>query len=64
MRTMRCGVIAAVLSALAMAGCGETGTEAPKANVTAGSQPEDGKAMLGGQMKAANLKGEPVPKTK
>jgi hypothetical protein len=61
-RTMRSGVIAAVISALVMAGCGET--ETPKVDVTQGSQPEDGKAMLGGQMKAANLKGEPVPKTK
>jgi hypothetical protein len=61
-RTMRSGLIAAVFSALVMAGCGET--EAPTTvDLTPKSQPEDGKAMLGGQMKAANLKGEPAPKT-
>jgi hypothetical protein len=62
-KTMRSGLIAAVFSAFFMAGCGET-EEASKVDLTTKSQPEDGKAMLGGQMKAANLKGEPAPKAK
>jgi hypothetical protein len=61
-RTMRCGLIAALFFALVMAGCGET--EPPKVDTTTQPQPDEGKAMLGGQMKAAHLKGEPVPKNK
>jgi hypothetical protein len=62
-RSIRCGLIAAIFSAFVVAGCGET--EAPTTvDLSPKSQPVDGKAMLGGQMKAANLKGEPVPKNK
>jgi hypothetical protein len=62
-RTMRFGLIAAVFSAFVVAGCGDS--EAPsQVDLTPKAQPEDGKAMLGGQMKAANLKGEPSAKTK
>jgi hypothetical protein len=62
-RITRCAVVTAILSAIFLAGCGETEPPA-KVDLTTKAQPVDGKDMLGGQMKAANLKGEPTGKTK
>jgi hypothetical protein len=60
-RTTRCAIVAAIFSAVFIAGCGE---EEPKpVDVSKVPQPAEGKAMLGEQMKNVKMKGQPSAKT-
>jgi hypothetical protein len=55
-RTTRCAILAAIFSAVFIAGCGDGDAPKPVDLTPKGEAPE-GKGMLGDQMKAAKIKG-------
>ncbi len=61
MRTMRCALVAAFVSAGFIAGCGED-TTPKKVDMSKKEQPTAGTDMLGEQMKTAKLKEKAAPK--
>ena len=61
MRTMRCAIVAAIVSAGFIAGCGD-GEETTKVDLTPKAPPAEFKGMLNEQMKNANIKENPAGK--
>jgi hypothetical protein len=55
-RTTRCAIVAAILSAVFVAGCGGAGDESRPVDLTKQTDTSAFKGMLGDQMKSANLK--------
>ncbi len=61
MQTTRCAIVATILSAILLPGCGDS-EESTKVDMTPKAPPAEFKGMLNEQMKNANIKEKPSGK--
>jgi hypothetical protein len=61
-RTTRCAIVAAIVSAVFIAGCDDGGAAPKSADMTPNTVTPEGKGMLGDQMKTAKMKDKPSAK--